>query len=57
MSQTWSYTGTSHSRCMSQTCLTVALISTPMPCRRHGLTLALIIWPMHVRNMSYTSSQ
>ncbi|KHG09034.1 hypothetical protein F383_36348 [Gossypium arboreum] len=54
MSQTWSYTYTSRSRCMSQTCvtltyvsrpmhvpdcLTLALVSMPKPCPRHGLTL------------------
>ncbi|KHG20641.1 hypothetical protein F383_25473 [Gossypium arboreum] len=38
--QTWFYTDTSRSRCMSQTCL----------------TLAYILKPMHVPNMSYTSS-
>ncbi|KHG05097.1 hypothetical protein F383_30623 [Gossypium arboreum] len=27
-----------------------------MPCPRHGLILALIMWPMHVLDMSYTSS-
>ncbi|KHG20824.1 hypothetical protein F383_28059 [Gossypium arboreum] len=42
MSQTWSYTDTSR-RCMSQTCLTLALMSMSMPCPRHGLTLALIM--------------
>ncbi|KHG16447.1 hypothetical protein F383_23796 [Gossypium arboreum] len=31
---------------MSQTCLTLALVSMPMPCSRHGLTLALISVPM-----------
>ncbi|KHG07556.1 hypothetical protein F383_34288 [Gossypium arboreum] len=41
MSQTWSYTP----------------VSVPMPCPRHGLTLALIIWLMHVPDMSYTSPQ
>ncbi|KHG30106.1 Pleckstrin domain-containing family H member 1 [Gossypium arboreum] len=35
-----SYTSTSRSRHMSQTCLTLANISRPMPCPRHGLTLA-----------------
>ena len=40
---------------MSQTCLTLALISVPMPCPRHGLTLAIIVWLMHVPDMSYTS--
>ncbi|KHG15435.1 hypothetical protein F383_16945 [Gossypium arboreum] len=40
MSQTWSYTNTSCSRCMSQTCLTLVYISRLM----------------HVPNMSYTSS-
>ncbi|KHG03076.1 hypothetical protein F383_28254 [Gossypium arboreum] len=40
MSQTWSYTDTSR-RCMSQTCLTLALVSILMRCPRHGLTLAL----------------
>ncbi|KHG00211.1 hypothetical protein F383_38874 [Gossypium arboreum] len=42
---------------MSQTCLTLAIVSMPMPCPRHGLTLALIMWLMHVPDMSYTSSQ
>ncbi|KHG00089.1 hypothetical protein F383_16927 [Gossypium arboreum] len=56
MSQTWSYTDTSRSQCMSQTCLTLALVSMPMPCPKHGLTLALIMWPIHVPDMSYTSS-
>ncbi|KHG20108.1 hypothetical protein F383_24453 [Gossypium arboreum] len=71
MSQTWSYTGyhlvanacprlvlhwlTSQGRCMSQTCLTLALVSMPMPYPRHDLTLALIMWPMNVPDMSYTS--
>ncbi|KHG18407.1 hypothetical protein F383_04104 [Gossypium arboreum] len=41
MSQTWSYTDTSRSRCMSQTCL----------------TLAFVLRPMHVPDMSYTSSR
>ncbi|KHG08179.1 hypothetical protein F383_35251 [Gossypium arboreum] len=41
---------------MCQACLTLALISMPMPCTRHGLTLALIMWPMHVPDISYTSS-
>ncbi|KHG21039.1 NTE family protein [Gossypium arboreum] len=70
MSQTWSYTDyhfipevcprhvlhwlTSRGQWMSQTCLTLALISIPMPCPRHGLTLALIMWPMHVPYMSDT---
>ncbi|KHG23997.1 hypothetical protein F383_06488 [Gossypium arboreum] len=40
---------------MSQTCLTPALVSMPMPCPRHGLTLALIMWPMHVPDMSCTN--
>ncbi|KHG04982.1 Biotinidase [Gossypium arboreum] len=40
MSQRWSYIDTSHSQCMSQTCLTLAYISRPM----------------HVLDMSYTSS-
>ncbi|KHG29475.1 hypothetical protein F383_16452 [Gossypium arboreum] len=57
MSRTWSYTDTSHSRCMSQTCLTLALVSMLMPRPRHGLTLALIMWLMHVSDMSYTSPQ
>ncbi|KHF97369.1 swr1-complex 4 [Gossypium arboreum] len=72
MSQTWSYTNyhlvadacprhvlhwlTSRGRYMSQTCLTLALVSIPMPCPRHGLTLTLIMWLMHVPDMSYTSS-
>ncbi|KHG21261.1 hypothetical protein F383_01016 [Gossypium arboreum] len=56
MSQTWFYTDTSRSRCMSHTCLTLAIISIPIPCPKHGLTLALIMWPMHVPDMSYTSS-
>ncbi|KHG26151.1 Interferon-induced very large GTPase 1 [Gossypium arboreum] len=72
MSQTWSYTDyplvadacprhvlhwlTSHGRCMSQTCFALALVSMPMLCPKHGLTLALIMWPMHVSDMSYTSS-
>ncbi|KHG13554.1 hypothetical protein F383_16567 [Gossypium arboreum] len=71
MSHTWSYSETSRSQCMSQTCLalayisrpmhipeclTLALISMPMPCPRHGLTLAFLVWLMHVPNMSYTSS-
>ncbi|KHG16458.1 hypothetical protein F383_23803 [Gossypium arboreum] len=42
---------------MSQTCLTLALISIPMPCPRQGLTLAHIMWLMHVPDMSYTSTQ
>ncbi|KHG13085.1 tRNA1(Val) (adenine(37)-N6)-methyltransferase [Gossypium arboreum] len=42
---------------MSQTCLTLALVSKPMPCPRHGLTLALIMWLSHVPDMSYTSTQ
>ncbi|KHG25618.1 hypothetical protein F383_03795 [Gossypium arboreum] len=25
-----------------------------MPCPRHGLIQALIMWPMHVPDMSYT---
>ncbi|KHG28162.1 hypothetical protein F383_15847 [Gossypium arboreum] len=41
MSQTWSYTDTSRSRCMSQTCLTLSYISRLM----------------YVPNMSYTSSR
>ncbi|KHG27714.1 Uba3-binding but2 [Gossypium arboreum] len=48
---------TSRGRCMSQTCLTLSLVSMPMPCPRHGLTLDLIMWPMHVPNMSYTISR
>ncbi|KHG21908.1 hypothetical protein F383_26606 [Gossypium arboreum] len=36
MSQTWSYTDTSR-QCMSQTCLTLALVSMPMSCPRHVL--------------------
>ncbi|KHG13099.1 hypothetical protein F383_18007 [Gossypium arboreum] len=40
MSQTWSYTDTSRSRCMSQTCLTLAYVSRPM----------------HVPDIPYTSS-
>ncbi|KHG04575.1 Myelin proteolipid [Gossypium arboreum] len=39
MSQTWSYTDTSCSRCVSQTCL----------------TLAYVLKLMHVPDMSYTS--
>ncbi|KHG17126.1 hypothetical protein F383_05547 [Gossypium arboreum] len=42
---------------MSQICLTLALVSMPMRCPRHGLTLDLIMWPMHVPDMSYTSTQ
>ncbi|KHG18068.1 putative PPE family protein PPE59 [Gossypium arboreum] len=61
MSQTWSYTDyhliadacprhvlhwlMSRGRCMSQTCLTLDLVSLPMPCTKHGLILALIIVP------------
>ncbi|KHG23387.1 hypothetical protein F383_29591 [Gossypium arboreum] len=61
MSQTWFYTDyhlvadacprhvlhwlTSRGRCMSQTCLILALVLMPMPCPGHGLTLALIINP------------
>ncbi|KHG08731.1 hypothetical protein F383_35565 [Gossypium arboreum] len=41
MSQTWSYTDTSRSRCMSQTCLTLTYVSRPM----------------HVADMSYTSTR
>ncbi|KHG12691.1 hypothetical protein F383_19627 [Gossypium arboreum] len=48
---------TSRARCMSQTCLTLVLVPIPMLCPRHGLTLALIMWPMHVSDMPYTSSQ
>ncbi|KHG05790.1 hypothetical protein F383_31673 [Gossypium arboreum] len=48
---------TSRGRCMSQTCLILAVVSMPMPCPKHGLTLALIMRPMHVPDMSYTSSQ
>ncbi|KHG03392.1 putative diguanylate cyclase YeaP [Gossypium arboreum] len=40
MSQTWSYTDTSRNRCMSQTCLSLVYISRPM----------------HVPDMSYTST-
>ncbi|KHF98643.1 Citrate-sodium symporter [Gossypium arboreum] len=40
MSQTWSYSDTSRSRCMSQTCLTLAYITRQM----------------YVPDMSYTSS-
>ncbi|KHG14623.1 hypothetical protein F383_18491 [Gossypium arboreum] len=46
----------SRGRCMSQTCLTLALILMLMPCPRHGLTLALIMWLMHVPDLSYTST-
>ncbi|KHG23626.1 hypothetical protein F383_28839 [Gossypium arboreum] len=58
MSQTWSYTDyhlvanacprhvlhwlMSRGQCMSQTCLTLALVSMLMPCPRHGLTLTII---------------
>ncbi|KHG11810.1 hypothetical protein F383_12135 [Gossypium arboreum] len=72
MSQTWSYTDyhlladacprhvlhwlTSRGRCMSQTCLTLALVSMSMPYPRHGHALALIMWLMHALDMSYTSS-
>ncbi|KHG27530.1 hypothetical protein F383_34482 [Gossypium arboreum] len=42
---------------MSQICLTLALVSMLMQCPRHDLTLALIMWSMHVLDMSYTSSQ
>ncbi|KHG23295.1 hypothetical protein F383_28690 [Gossypium arboreum] len=41
MSQTWSYTDTSRSRCMSQACLTLAYVSRMM----------------HVLDMSYTSTR
>ncbi|KHG13934.1 hypothetical protein F383_20154 [Gossypium arboreum] len=41
MSQTWSYTDISHSRCMSQTCLTLAYVSRPL----------------YVPDMSYTSTR
>ncbi|KHG20368.1 hypothetical protein F383_24997 [Gossypium arboreum] len=47
----------SRGQCMSQTCLTLVLVSMLMPCPRHGLTLALIMWSMHVPDMSYTSSR
>ncbi|KHG09083.1 Thymidylate synthase [Gossypium arboreum] len=47
----------SRGQCISQTCLTLAFVSMPMPCPRHGFTLALIMWPMHVLDMSYTNSQ
>ncbi|KHG15082.1 hypothetical protein F383_18902 [Gossypium arboreum] len=47
---------TSRGRSMSQTCLTLALVSMPMLCPRHGLTLALLMRPMHVPDMSYTNS-
>ncbi|KHG02976.1 hypothetical protein F383_24333 [Gossypium arboreum] len=73
VSQIWSYTDyhfvvdacprhvlywlTSRDRCMSQTCLTLAFVSILMPCPRHGLTLALMMWLMHVLDMSYTSLQ
>ncbi|KHG14701.1 hypothetical protein F383_19936 [Gossypium arboreum] len=40
MSQTWSYTDTFHSQCMSQTYLTLTYISIPM----------------YVLDMSYTSA-
>ncbi|KHG15053.1 hypothetical protein F383_20361 [Gossypium arboreum] len=43
MSQTWSYTSSS--------------ILVPMPCPRHGLTLAYVSSPMHVPDMSYTSAR
>ncbi|KHG14469.1 DNA primase [Gossypium arboreum] len=36
---------TSRGRCMSQTCLTLALISMPMSYPKHGLALVLIIDP------------
>ncbi|KHG30320.1 Uncharacterized protein F383_01336 [Gossypium arboreum] len=39
MSQTWSYTNTSHSQCMSLTCLILAYLTRPM----------------HVPDTSYTS--
>ncbi|KHG23589.1 hypothetical protein F383_28786 [Gossypium arboreum] len=42
---------------MSHTCLTLALVSMPMPYLRHDLTLALIMWLMPVPDMSYTSTQ
>ncbi|KHG06189.1 hypothetical protein F383_32844 [Gossypium arboreum] len=67
MSQIWSYTDyhliadtcprhvlhwlTSRGRCMSQTCLTLALVSMPMPCLRHGLTLTHISSRCHVPDM------
>ncbi|KHG07996.1 hypothetical protein F383_35353 [Gossypium arboreum] len=41
---------------MSPTCLTLALVLMLIPCPIHGLTLALIMWAMHVPDMSYTSS-
>ncbi|KHG10019.1 hypothetical protein F383_04013 [Gossypium arboreum] len=40
MSQTWSYTDTSCSRCISQTCLTLSYVSRPI----------------HVPDISYTST-
>ncbi|KAL1172824.1 hypothetical protein V6Z11_A05G374100 [Gossypium hirsutum] len=53
-----SYTGLhSRGRCMSQTCLTLTLVSMPMSCPRHGLTLTLIMWSMHVPDVSDTSTQ
>ncbi|KHG04213.1 Serine/threonine-protein phosphatase 4 regulatory subunit 3 [Gossypium arboreum] len=33
---------------MPQTCLTLALVLMLMPCPIHGLTLALMMWLMHV---------
>ncbi|KHG04401.1 hypothetical protein F383_29660 [Gossypium arboreum] len=42
---------------MSKKCLALALVLMPMPYPRHHLTLALTMWPMHVPDMSYTSTQ
>ncbi|KHG08252.1 PRAME family member 7 [Gossypium arboreum] len=48
---------TTRGRYMSWTCLKLTLVSMPMPCSRHGLTQALIMWLMHVPDISYTSLQ
>ncbi|KHG08172.1 hypothetical protein F383_35283 [Gossypium arboreum] len=53
MSQTWSYTDTSCSQCILDMSYTSSCLNAP----RHGLTLALIMWPMYVSDMSYTSTQ
>ncbi|KHG06526.1 hypothetical protein F383_33187 [Gossypium arboreum] len=60
MSQTWFYTDY---HLVADECLRYVLHwlpslgrCMPMPCPRHGLTLALKMWPMHVPDMSYTSS-
>ncbi|KHG30667.1 hypothetical protein F383_16493 [Gossypium arboreum] len=41
---------------MSQTCLTLALVSMLMSCPKHGVTLALIMWLIHVPELFYTST-